>query len=153
MFDQVFKLLGIMSIPWRGGKPVNHAGVDIDADVEFDAVFTFSMPFDPDVVPGATVVGGKPAAVNSDVHLFSAKEPGHPVHHLAYVGDGESFHTSLDHAMPWENRAALSEGLAVFDVCFNTIVGLIESYFEKTTDCYGLWVMSFSSFPVGFPWW
>ena len=149
----MFKLLGIVSIPWCSGEPVDHASVNVDADVEFDTVFSSALSFDSDVVPGAAVVGGKSATVNSDVHLFSAKEPGHPVHHLAYVGDGESFHTSLDHAMPWENRAVLSEGLAVFDVCFNTIVGLIESYLEETSYCYGLGIMSFSSFLVGFPWW
>ena len=149
----MFKLLGIVSIPRGGRKPVDHPSVDIDADVEFDAVFSSTLSFNPDVIPGATVVGTEPAAVNSDVHLFSAEEPGHPVHHLAYVGDGDSFHPALDYAMSWENGAVLFDGFAVFDVCFNTIVGLIESYFEKTTDCYGLWVMSFSSFPVGFPWW
>jgi len=102
MFDQMFKLLGIMSIPWCGGEPVDHTGIDIDADVEFDAVFAFSMPFDSDVVPGAAVVGTESGAVNSDVHFFPSEKPGDPVHHLADVGDGESFHPSLDHAMPRE---------------------------------------------------
>ena len=97
---------------------MDHTGVDVDADVEFDTLFTAPLSFDPDVVPGAAVVGAEPGAVNSDVHLFPAKEPGHPVHHLAYVGDGESFHPALYHAMPGENRAVLSKGLAVFDVCF-----------------------------------
>jgi len=152
MFGQVLKLLGIVSIPWCGRKPVDHTSFDVDADVEFDAVFSSALSFDPDVVPGAAVVGAEPATVNSDVHLFSAKEPGHPVHHLAYVGDGESFHTSLNYAMPWENRAVLSKGLAVFDVCFDTVVGLIESNFKETSYCYGLRIMSSPSLLVGFPW-
>ena len=116
VFDQVFKLFRIVSIPWCGGEPVDHASVDVDADVEFDAVFSSSLSFDPDVVPGAAVVGAEPATVNSDVHLFASEKSGHPIHHLAYVGDGESFHTSLDHAMPWENRTVFSNSLAVFDV-------------------------------------
>jgi len=116
MFYQVFKLLGIVPIPWRGSEPVDHSGVDVDADVEFDAVFSLALSFDPDVVPGAAVVRTESAAVNSNIHLFSSEESGHPVHHLAYIGDRKSFHTALDHAMPWGSRAVLSQGLAVFDV-------------------------------------
>jgi hypothetical protein len=153
MFDQVFKLLGIVSIPWCGRKPVNHTGFNVDADVKFDAVFSSALSFDPDVVPDAAVVGVESTAINSDVHLFSSEKPGDSVHHLAYVGDGEFFHTALDYAMPWENRAVLSEGLAVLDVRFYAVVGLIESYLQETSYCYGLGIMSFSSFLVGFPWW
>ena len=142
-----------MPVPWCGGEPVDHTGFDVDADVEFDTVFSSALSFNTDVVPGATVLGTKSGAVNSNAHLFSAKASNHPVHHLAYIGDGESFHPSLDYAMPWENRAVLSKGLAVFDVCFNTVVGLIESYFKKTTDCYSLGIMSFSSSVVRCPWW
>jgi len=122
--------------------------------VEFDAVFTFSLSFNPDVVPSAAVVGTKPGAVNSNVHLFSSEKPGDSVHHFTDIGDGESFHASLDHAMPREIWAVLSDGLAVFDVCFDAIVGLVESYFEETSYGDGLRVVSFSSFIVGFPrWW
>lgn len=153
MFDQVFKFFGIVSIPWCSGEPVDYACVDIDADVEFDAVFSATVSFDSDVVPGATVMGAESGAVNSDIHLFSLEEPGGPVHHLAYVGYGESFHSSLDHAMSREHRVVLFEGFTVFDVCFNTVVGLVESYFKNTDCCDGFWVVSFSSFFVGFPWW
>ncbi len=153
MFDQVFKFLGIVPIPWGGGEPVDHPGVDVDADVEFDAILSSVLSFDPDLVPGAYVVGTEPTTVNSDVHLFSSEKSGDSVHHFANIGDRESFHTSLDHAMPWQNRAVLSKGLAVFEVCFYAIVGLIESYLEVTTYCYGLRVMCFPSYLVGFPWW
>jgi hypothetical protein len=154
VFDQVFKLLGIMSIPWCGGEPVDHPCVDIDADVEFDAVFAFPMPFDSDVVPGAAVVGAESSAVNSDVHFFSSEKPGDPVHHPSDVGDGESFHPALDYAMSWENWTVLSDGFAVFHVCFDTVVGLVESYFEDAAYSYDVWVVSFSPFLVGFPgWW
>jgi hypothetical protein len=154
MFDQLFKLLGIMPIPLGSGEPVDHTSVNIDADVEFDAVFSATVSFDPDVVPGAAVMSAESGAVDSDVHLFPSEKPGDHVNHLAYVDDRETFHPSLDHAMPWEHGVVLFEGFAVFDVCFNTIVGLIESYFEETSYCDGLWVMSFSSFFVGFPrWW
>jgi len=153
MFDQVFKLLGIVSIPWSGGEPVDHASVDIDADVEFDAISSASMSFDSDVVPGTAVVGAEPGAVYCDVHLFSSEKFGDSVHHLAYVGDGEPFHAALDHAMSWENRAVLSDGLAVFHLCFDSIVGLVESYFQDASYGDRVWVMSFSSFLVGFPGW
>lgn len=102
MFNQVFKLLGIMPIPRCGSEPVDHTSVDVDADVEFDTVLASAVSLDPGVVPGAAVVGAKSRAVNSDVHLFPAKKPGDSVHHLAYVGDGESVHPALDHAMPWK---------------------------------------------------
>ena len=154
MFDKVFKLLRVMSIPWCDGEPMDHTGVDVDADMEFDTVPSSTVSFDSDVVPGAAVVGAKSTAINSNVHLFASEEPGDPVHHLADVGDGESFHPSLDHAMPREYRTVLFEGFAVFDMCFNTIVGLIESYFKETSYCNGFWVVSFSSSFVGFPgWW
>ena len=143
-----------MSIPWRGSEPVNDAGVDIDADVEFDAVFSSALSFDPDVVPGATVMCAEPGAVNSDVHLFSSKKPDDSVHHPTDVGDGESFHPTLNHAMTWKNRVVLSDSLTIFHVRFNTVVGVVESYLEKTPYSYGLRVMSSSSFLVGFPgWW
>ena len=109
------------------------------------------MSFDPDVIPGAAVMSAESTTVNSDIHLFPSEKPGDTIHHFAYVGDGEFFHPSLNHAMPGEYRVVLFEGFTVFDVCFNTVVGLIESYFEKTNYCDGLWVMSFSSFFVGFP--
>ena len=154
VFDQVFELFGIVSIPWCGSEPVDHASVDIDTDVEFDTVLAFSMSLDPDVIPGAAVVGTESGAVNSNVHLFPSEKTGDPVHHLADVGDGEFFHAALDHTMPRETCAVLFECLAVFHMCFNTVVGLVESYFKETAYCDGLWVVSFSSVLVGFPgWW
>ena len=133
---------------------MDHTGVDVDADVEFDAVFSSSLSFDPDVVPCAAIVGAESRTVNSDVHLFPSEEPGDPVHHFADIGDGESFHPSLDHAMSWETCAVLFECLAIFHMRFNTVVGLVESYFKETAYCDGLWVVSFSSVLVGFPgWW
>ena len=142
-----------MSIPRCCGEPVDHTGINVDADVEFDTIFSATVSFDPDVVPCATVMCAESSAVNSNVHLFASEEPGDLVHHLVDVGDGESIHPSLDHAMPREYRAVLFEGFAVFDMCFNTIVGLIESYFKEASYCNGFWVMSFSSSVVGFPWW
>jgi len=142
-----------MAIPLRYGEPMDHASVNIDADVKFDTVFSTTVSFDPDVIPCAAIMSAESCAVDSDVHLFPPEKPGDPVNHLAYVDDIESFHPSLDHAMPWEHGVMLFEGFAVFDVCFNTIVGLIESYFEETSYCDNLLVMPFSSFFVGFPWW
>jgi len=122
--------------------------------MEFDTVPSSTVSFDSDVVPGAAVMGTESGAVHCDVHLFSSEKPDDSVHHLADVGDGESFHASLDHAMPREACAVLFECLAVFHMCFNTVVGLVESYFEDTSYSNGLWVVSFSSFFVGFPgWW
>lgn len=153
MFDQMFKLFGIVPIPWCGGKPVDHTSVNVNADVKFETISSATLSFDPDVVPGTTVVGAESTAVNSNCHLFPSEEPGDSVHHLPYVRDGEPFHSALNHAMPWENRVVLSEGLAVFNVCFDAVVGLVESNFKETSYCYGLWVVSFSSFAVRFPWW
>src|SRR4030043_989029 len=152
MFDQLFKLLGIMPIPLGSGEPVDHTSVNIDADVEFDAVFSATVSFDPNVVPGAAVMSTESGAVNSNVHTFASKKSSDTVHHLADIGDREFFHPALYHAMPREYGVMLFEGFAVFVMCFNTIVGLIESYFEETSYCDGLWVMSFSSFFVRFLW-
>jgi len=152
MLDEVFKLLGIMAIPWRDGEPLDHTGVDVDTDVKFDAISSFSLSFDSDVVPGAALMCAETSAVNSDVHLFSSEKPGDSVHHLSDVGDGEPFHPSLDDTVPRYLRVVLFYDLAVFHLCFDTVVGLVESYFEKTTCCDGLWIVSFPSFFVGFPW-
>jgi len=153
VFDQVLKLLGIVSIPWRGREPVDHTGVDIDTDVEFDAIPSSPMSFNADVIPGAAVVGAESSAVHRDVHVLPPEESGDSIHHLAYVGDGESFHPALNHAVPRRVKAVLFDGFAVFEVCFDTIVGLVESYFEETSYGDGMWVVSFSSFFVGFPGW
>ena len=154
MFDQMFKLLGIMAIPWCDGEPMDHTGVDVDTDVEFEAVFAFSQSFDPDVVPCAAVLGAESGGVHCDVHLFSSEKPGDSVHHFSDVGDGELFHSSLDHTMPRHIWTAFFDSLAIFEVRLDAIVGLVESYFEETSYGDGLWVVSFSSFFVGFPgWW
>jgi hypothetical protein len=153
VFDQVFKFLGIVPIPWSSGEPVDHPGINVDADVEFDAILSSTLSFDPDLVPGADVVGAEPTTVNSDVHLFSSEKSGDSVHHFSYIRDWELFHTSLYHAMSWENRTVLSKSLAVFEACFYAVVGLIESNLEETTYCYGLRVMCFPSFLIGVPWW
>lgn len=154
MFDQLFKLFGIMVIPWCGGEPVYHTSVDIDTDVKFDTVLAFSISFDSDVVPDAAVMGTESCAVHCDVHLFPSEKPGDSVHHLAYVGDGESFHSSVDDAVPRDLRVVLFYDLAVFHLCLDTVVGLVESYFEKTTCCNGFRVVPFPAFFVGFPgWW
>src|SRR4030042_620668 len=141
-----------MAIPLGYGERIDHTSVNIDTDMEFDAVFSTTVSFNPDVVPCTALMCAKSGAVNSNVHTFASKKPSDTVHHLADIGDREFFHPSLDHAMPREYGVMLFEGFAVFVMCFNTIVGLIESYFEETSYCDGLWVMSFSSFFVRFPW-
>jgi len=154
VFDQMFELFGVMAIPWCDGEPLNHTGVDVDTDVKFDAVSAFPLSFDADVVPGAAVLGAEPGAVHSDVHLFSSEKPGDSVHHLPNVGDGEPFHPSLDDTMSRDLSVVFFYDFAIFHVCFDTIVGLVESHFEKTTCCNGLWIVSFPSFFIGFPgWW
>jgi hypothetical protein len=153
MFDQMFKLLGIMPIPWCDGEPMDHTSVDVDTDVEFDTVLAFSLSFDPDVVPGAAVMGAESSGVHCDVHLFPSKKPSDPIHHLPNVDDGESFHPSLDHTMPRHIWTAFFDSLAIFEVRLDAIVGLVESYFEETPYGDGLWVVSLSSFFVGFPGW
>lgn len=100
MFDQMFKLLGIMSIPWCDGELMDHTSVDIHTDVEFETVFAFSLSFDSDVVPSAAVMDAESSGVHCDVHLFPSKKPDDSIHHLPDVSDGESFHPSLDHTMP-----------------------------------------------------
>ena len=108
MFDQLFKLLGIMPIPLGSGEPVDHTSVNIDADVEFDAVFSATVSFDPDLVPGAAIMSAESGAVDSDVHLFPSEKPGGPVNHLAYVDDRETFHPLVG------SRYALGARCSVF---------------------------------------
>lgn len=154
MFDQMFKLLGIMAIPWCDGEPMDHTGVDIDTDVEFDAITSTPMSFNADVVPGTAVMSAESSGVHCDVHLFPSEKPGDPVHHLSNVGDGELFHPSLDHTMPRHIWTTFFDSLAIFEMRLDAIVGLIESYFEDTSYDDGLRVVCFTSFFVGFPgWW
>ena len=122
MFDQMFKLLGIMAIPWCDGEPMDHTRVDVDTDVEFEAVFAFSLSFDPDVVPDAAVLGAESGGVHCDVHLFSSEKSDDPVHHLPNVGDGELFHPSLDHTMSRHIWTAFFDSLAIFEVRLDAIV-------------------------------
>jgi len=129
MFYEIFKFFGIMTIPWCDGKPMDHTIVNVDADVEFETVFAFSMSSDSDIVPGAAVVSTKSSAVNSDIHLFSSEKPDNPIRHLTNVGDGKSFHPSLDYTMPRHIWTALSDCIAVFEMRLDAIVGLVESYF------------------------
>lgn len=63
-------------------------------------------------------------------------------------------HPTLDYAIPQENSIKFSKDLAVFNVRFNAVVGLIESYLEKTPYDYGLQVVSFPSLFICYPlWW
>jgi len=140
-------------IPWSCNEPVYHTSVDIDTDVEFETVFSATMSFDPYVVPGAAVMCTKSGAVYCDVHLFSTNKPSRSVHHFTYVGDGEFFHSSLDHTVPRYLGVVLFYDIAVFHLCFNAIVCLVESCFEDASYCDIFWIMSFSSLLFGFPWW
>ena len=143
-----------MAIPWCDGEPMDHTGVDVDTDVEFDAIPSTLMSFNADVVPGAAVLGAESSGVHCDVHLFSSEKSDDSVHHLSNVGDGKSLHPSLDHTMPRHIWTAFFDCLAIFEVCLDAIVGLVESYFEDTSYDDGLWVVSLSSFFVEFPgWW
>ncbi len=99
VFYQMFKLLRIMAIPRGCSKPVDHPCVNIDADVKLDAIPSFPMPFDSDVVPDAAVTGAKSAAVNCNCHPFSSEEPYDSVHHLPDVFNGEFCHPSMNDTM------------------------------------------------------
>src|SRR4030042_1419913 len=103
-----------MAIPLGYGEPMDHTSVNIDTDMEFDAVFSTTVSFNPDVVPCTALMCAKSGAVNSNVHTFASKKPSDTVHHLADIGDREFFHPSLDHAMPREYGVMLFEGFAVF---------------------------------------
>lgn len=112
-------------IPWCGGEPVYHTGVDIDTDVEFEAIFSTPVSFDAYVVPGAAFMCTESCTFYCDVHLFSTNESSQSVHHLTYVGDRESFHSSLDYTMAREICEVLFECHAIFNVCFYAVIGLV----------------------------
>jgi len=154
VLDEACELLGIMPVPSGGGEPVHHPGVHIDADVQFDAVPPAPVAFDAQVVPGAALVRVEPGAVDRDRHLPPAEEPDNQVHRLPDVGDGEAGHASLDDAVPGEHRAAGGEALAVFYVGLDTVIGLVEPYFQEASDGDGPGVVSFPSSFLGLPgWW
>ena len=154
MFDEAFELPAIMSVPSGGSERMHHPGMHIDADVQFDAVPSAPLSFDAEVVPGAALMGAEPGAVDRDGHFPSAKEPDDQVHHFPDVCDGEAGHAAMDDTMPGSHRACCLEGLAVFHVCLDAVVGLVKSYLEEASDGNCLGVVSFSSFFVGLPgWW
>ena len=102
-----------------------YSGVHIDADVQFDAVPSAPLSCDAEVVPGATLVGAEPGAVDRDGHLPPAEESGDQVHHLPDVFDGESGHTAMDDTVSGKHRATGGETLAVFHVGFDAVVSLV----------------------------
>jgi len=153
VFDEACELPAIVSVPSGDGEPVHHPGVHVDADVQFDAVPSAPLSGDAEVVPGAALMGAVPGAVDRDGHLPPAEEPDDQVHHLPDVFDGEAGHASMDDAVPGSHRACCLEGLTVFHVGFDAVVGLVKSYFEEASDGDGLGVVSFSSFFLGLPWW
>jgi hypothetical protein len=110
------------------------------------------MSFDAKVVPDAALMRAEPGAIDRDSHLPPTKEHDDQVHHLPDVFDGESGHTAMDDTVSGNNRATGGEALAVFHVGFDAVVGLVQSYFEETSDGDGLRVVSFPSSFVGLPW-
>jgi hypothetical protein len=59
----------------------------------------------------------------------------------------------MDDAVPGSHRACCLEGLAVFHVSFDAIVGLVQTYFKDAADHDGSWVVSFSSSFLRLPRW
>jgi len=125
VFDEACELSGVMSVPSGGGERVYYSSVHIDADVQFDAVPSAPLSCDAEVVPGATLVGAEPGAVNRDGHLPPAEEPGDQVHHLPDVFDGEPGHPAMDDTMPGEHWATDGKALTVFHVGFDAVVSLV----------------------------
>ena len=153
VFDKACELSGVMPVPSGGGERVHHPGVHIDTDVQFDAVPSAPLSGDAEVVPGAALVGAEPGAVDRDGHFPSAEEPGDQIHCFPDVFDGEAGHAAMDDAVPGSHRACCLEGLAVFHVGLDAVIGLVKSYLEEASDGDGLWVVSFSSFFIGLPGW
>jgi hypothetical protein len=120
------------------------SSVYINANVEFDAILPFVFSFDTDVVPCATVAGTKTRAVNSYIHTMSSEKPGDLVRHLPDIFDGEFMHTLMNDTV---TRYVIEKGFECFTflkICFDAVIGLVESYFKDATSCYLLWIMSFS---------
>ena len=129
---------------------MHHPSVHIDADVQFDAVPSASLSCDTDVVPGAALMCTESGAVNRDGHLLFTEEPGDQVHRFQNVFNGEAGHASMDDAVPWKPGAIGGDAVAVFHVGFDTIVGLIQTYFQEASDCDGsggrvLYILFFST--------
>jgi hypothetical protein len=154
MLDQAVEFSCVSSFPWGNSETMDDTCVDIDADMEFYAVSSASSSFDSYLVPSASVMSTESTAVNGDVHSFPSEDAGYSVHDPTDVFDGEFVHISVYDAMTWQLRVVFSEGFAVVDVCFDAVVGEVESFFQDAADCDSLWFVSWSSFVVGFPgWW
>lgn len=125
VFNEVCELPAIMSVPSGDGERVHHAGVHIDADVQFDAVSPASLSCDADLVPGAALMRTESGAIDRDSHLPPAEEPDDQAHHSPDVIDGESGHPAMDDAVPGEHRTIGGEALTVFHVGFDAIVGFV----------------------------
>ena len=152
VLDQVFKFFGIVSIPGCHSKPVYDTCIDIHADMEFYAVFPLVFSFDTYVVPCAAVAGTKTCTINGNIHSFSSEKSRYSIHHFPNIFNGEFFHPTMYNTVTRDIFEVLFESLTLFQICFYTIIGLIEPNFKDATSCYFSWVMSSSSFFVRFPW-
>ena len=126
--------------------------VHIHADMEFDTVLLFVLPSDTYVIPDAAVTCSKPGTINGNIHTFSSEKSCYSIHHFSNIGDGEFSHPSMDDRVTWEVIEVVFECFTFFQISFDTIIGLIESYFEDTTCCYLFWIMSSTSMFAWFPW-
>lgn len=95
MLDQSVEFSCVSSFPWGDSETMDDTRVDIDADMEFDAVSSASSSFDSYLVPGASVMGAESTAVNSDVHSFPSEDAGYSVHDLTDVFDRKFVHISV----------------------------------------------------------
>lgn len=129
-------------------------GVNVNTDMELEAVPSCVLSPNPDIIPETTVPGAKPGAVHSDGHSLSSEKPGDMGHHPADVREGELCHSPMDDTMARKSIIVLMEIFTVLQIGLDAIIGQIESFFEDATDRHCPGVMPLPSPRLRFPgWW
>jgi len=141
-----------MLIPPGVFEPENDTRINIDNDMKFQAISSFPSFFNSDVIPEAVVMRAESAAVHGNIFVFSFEKTDDPVGDFSNVASSEFLHSSVKNTMTRYVVEIVFERFTFFQVGFNAVIGLVESYFEDATSGYFFWVMSVSSFFLWLPW-
>lgn len=132
---------------------MDDSGVNVNTDMEFEAVLSCIVSSYADVIPETTVSGAKPGAVHRNGHFPAAERPDNVSRHPADVGKGQTGHPPMDDTMTRENIILAMKIVTVMKIGLDAIIGEIKSFFEKTTNRHDPGVMSPPSPGVGRPGW
>ena len=132
---------------------MDNSRVNINTDMEFEAVFPCVLSAYADVIPEATVLGAKPGAVHRDGHFPAAEGPDDAMHHPADVRERQTGHPPMDDTMTGESIILVMKIVTVMKIGLDAIISQVKSFLEKTTDSHSPGVMPPPPPRVGGPGW